>query len=297
MPETLLSTSNVLLFGQKLTDLVIVEPVESPGTATLVVAATFHHEDTTGHKHVDRVMLSGGDLVLVKNQHNDVDNGVYQVGTAKAAWTKQAPTAAMIVSVEGGKKNAGTLWILTTPSPSPTTPLHFARYHGGGRERSRHGTNRQLAEQLEGACFARIYGFSYEGYYYDLARPTLFLVHGDGDEVTPGDAVNNATRAPREPSVSGILSADFQLANDIRVWSYDKADYTIRMDLETGMFEQVLLDFELGPDAAFASGANARVSGANARVSGANARVSGANARVAGANARVAGANARSRGD
>ncbi|GLS33411.1 hypothetical protein GCM10007937_51220 [Mesorhizobium albiziae] len=72
------------------------------------------------------------------------------------------------------------------------------------------------------------------------------------------------------------------------VWSYEKADYTIRMDVETGMFEQVLLDAMLdGPGGFDARGANAR--GANAR--GANAR--GANAR--GANAR--GANARGGGN
>src|SRR6478736_1197936 len=27
---------------------------------------------------------------------------------------------------------------------------------------------------------ARIYAFSFEGYYYDLPRPIVFLVHGDG---------------------------------------------------------------------------------------------------------------------
>ena len=77
----------------------------------------------------------------------------------------------------------------------------------------------------------------------------------------------------------------FQFADDLIVWSYDKADYTIRMDVDTGMFEQVLLDLFFGGDGGGPSGARvsgARVSGA--RVSG--ARVSGA--RVSGA--RVSGA-------
>jgi len=78
--------------------------------------------------------------------------------------------------------------------------------------------------------------------------------------------------------------ADFQFADEVRVWSYDKADYTIRMDVDTGMFEDILLNAVLGGAGGLeASGMNAR--GMNAR--GMNAR--GMNAR--GMNAR--GMNAR----
>jgi len=79
------------------------------------------------------------------------------------------------------------------------------------------------------------------------------------------------------------------------VWSYDKADYTIRMDVETGMFEDVLLGAMFdggGPGGFDASGMNAR--GMNAR--GMNAR--GMNARgmnARGMNAR--GMNARGNSD
>ena len=141
------------------------------------------------------------------------------------------------------------------------------------------GGNRSVETQLmlAGARFARIYGFSYEGTYYDLPRPVLFLVHGQGEPATQARAgaagIVQPARAPSEPSLTGLAAADFEFADDLRVWSYDKADYTIRMDVETGMFEQVLLDS--GGGGAGVSGA--RVSGA--RVSG--ARVSGA--RVSGA--------------
>jgi hypothetical protein len=133
--------------------------------------------------------------------------------------------------------------------------------------------------------FARIYSFSYEGTYFDLPRPMLFLVHGEGKLVTrppPAAAANpHQSRAPAQPSVSGVAAADFEFADGLMVWSYDKADYTIRMDVETGMFEQVLLDacFGDGWDGPFVSGG--RVSGgrvAGGRVSGgrvAGGRVSG----------------------
>jgi hypothetical protein len=153
---------------------------------------------------------------------------------------------------------------------------------------ARRGHAHWLWWQLEkdDATFARIYGFSYDGAYYDLPRPVLFLVHGPGEPAVQSSNITGASeteaqlaRAPRRPSLSGVAAAEFGIADDIRVWSYDKADYTIRMDVETGMFEQVLLDifFDGGGGVSGARVSGARVSGA--RVSG--ARVSGA--RVSGA--------------
>jgi hypothetical protein len=131
-------------------------------------------------------------------------------------------------------------------------------------------------------CFARIYGFSYGNFYYDLPGATLFLVHGEGTLVTEIPDNVFPSRAPRGPDTIGLGETDFSFSNDIYVWSYDKIDFTIRMDVETGLFEDVLLGAMLdgGMDA---SGMNAR--GMNAR--GMNAR--GMNAR--GMNAR--GMNAR----
>lgn len=147
----------------------------------------------------------------------------------------------------------------------------------------RTGLNRDVEGQLTspGARFARIYGFSYEGSYYDLPRPTVFLVHGAGELVTRGRAGGgnpHGSRAPGEPSLTGVVAADFQFVDELRAWSYDRADYSIRMDIETGMFEDILLDaFFNGGGSGGPVVGGARVSGA--RVSG--ARVSGA--RVSGA--------------
>ena len=144
----------------------------------------------------------------------------------------------------------------------------------------RTGVNRHLEEQLaaKDATIARIYGFSYEGTYCDLPTPALFLVHGSGEPVTKPAVQRNNTnvaRAPGEPSLTGVAAADFQFVDELMAWSYDTADQTIRMDVEAGSFDQVLLDMYFGSGGPAVSGA--RVSGA--RVSG--ARVSGA--RVSGA--------------
>lgn len=159
----------------------------------------------------------------------------------------------------------------------------------------RRGENRQLERQLRArdATFARIYGFSYENVYYDLSYAVLFLVHGDGELVTqehlPGP---QPARAPRAAELTGLAAPGFDFADELRVWSYDKADYTVRMDVDTGMFEQVLLETLVSGAGMEASGMNARgmnAQGMNAR--GMNAR--GMNAR--GMNAR--GMNARGSSD
>ena len=162
-----------------------------------------------------------------------------------------------------------------------------------GKSQRGEGRNNLLDAQINRqARFARIYGFAYEGTYYELPEPAIFLVHGEGKNATEWKGTENApgdlaARAPNDPSMSGVASADDQIANDIRVWPYDKADYSIRMDVMTGQLEQILLDIFFGFDSPAISGA--KVSGA--KVSG--AKVSGA--KVSGA--KVSGAKARGSGD
>jgi hypothetical protein len=102
------------------------------------------------------------------------------------------------------------------------------------------GASHALADQVgaEGSCLARIYAFSYEGAYYELTRASLFLVHGEG--VPIGD--------PLTVERVGTAAACRTFADDIRVWSYDKSDMSLRLDVETGTFEQTLLEAEVDRD-------------------------------------------------
>ena len=71
-------------------------------------------------------------------------------------------------------------------------------------------------------------------------------------------------------------------------WEYDKGDFSLRLDVESGPLTEILLDATLGADPLGSyAGASARLSGASARVSGASARLSGASARLSGASARL----------
>jgi hypothetical protein len=157
------------------------------------------------------------------------------------------------------------------PPPPPEADLHRPSPPG-----ARNSANRFLDQQLErvDAQFARIYGFSFEGHYYDLPRPLIFLVHGPGvpaEDVKPG---NRASRGPAQLDRAGTGAQGYSFADNMMMWSYDKGDFSIRLDVETGPLEQILLEAMLRTDTSrsYYSGAEARLSGAEARLSGAEAR-------------------------
>ena len=163
----------------------------------------------------------------------------------------------------------------------PHNPSVAARY--GNTLLEAQVARNHAANAPDQTVFARIYGFSYEGTYYDLPRPLLFLVHGPGqpaEQAPAGPGNARFARAPDSPDRTGIAAADFSFGDQVMVWSYDKDDFTIRMEVDTGTFEDTLL-------APFFLGEGYGVSGA--KVSG--AKVSGAKlsgARIAGA--KVSGA-------
>lgn len=144
------------------------------------------------------------------------------------------------------------------------------------------GDNRFLERQLdpgENPTLARIYGFSYEGHHYDLPKPAIFLVHGAGTAVPA---------PPQDLTDTGEAAREWEFAGGMVYWEYDKGDFSMRFDVETGPLEQILLEATLAADP-FGSyaGASARLSAASARVTGASARISGASARISGASARL----------
>ena len=106
------------------------------------------------------------------------------------------------------------------------------------------------------AKLAAVYGFEFEGHYYDLPVPTILLVHGQG--TTPKNA-------------GAVVESDPKLADDVKVWEYDKADFSMRVDIDSGPLESILLEQTLESSELAAETSGKRVSGK--RVSG--KRVSG----------------------
>ncbi len=281
MTESLLSFSEVLLFGRLVSDLQLSKKdvASTVRLATTEKVANFNDIET----EIDGVDVALDDLILVRRNNSNA-NGVYKVADAGGNKFKLEDRIAVpqdeLVSVTEGAEFAGTIWRQKQVAPKQNFKEEKPRRQGLGK-------NNLLDSQLDrSAQFARIYGFAFEGTYYELPEPTVFLVHGDGELAAAASGAD--ARAPLDPSKSGVASADYQVSDDIKVWSYDKADYSIRMDVMTGMLEQILLDIYFGFDSPAISGAKvsgAKVSGA--KVSG--AKVSGA--KVSGA--KVSGAKAR----
>ena len=83
---------------------------------------------------------------------------------------------------------------------------------------------------------ARIYGFSYEGSYYKLDAPYVFLVHGDGTQIDVEDPSMNHV---------GVEMMGERFLKEVRMWSYDKVDFSVRIEITSGWLEEILLDAAL----------------------------------------------------
>lgn len=126
----------------------------------------------------------------------------------------------------------------------------------------------------------RIYSFAYEGVHQEMQRPAIFLVHGSGTRVDlddPAPDYNKLRLRPADADVIGVAAQTGSFAYDMKVWAYDQGDFTMRLDTESGPFEELLLADELDASSAPAHYSGARVSGARVR----GARVSGARVRGA----------------
>lgn len=89
-----------------------------------------------------------------------------------------------------------------------------------------------------GSQLARIYSFAYQNEIFDLASPAIFLVQEDGKPV--GDAFSVGT--------TGLAHDDGRFASDLLYWAVDRHDLSVRLDVMTGSFGRILLDYELAED-------------------------------------------------
>jgi hypothetical protein len=116
------------------------------------------------------------------------------------------------------------------------------------------GANSHLRKQLlaAGARLARIYAISYEGTFYNLPKPAIFLVHGAG---APIQGAGTAAPGPISQPVtddSGMAARDFTFESDVVYWEYDKEDISLRLDVVAGRLEEILIDAALSPTSRYA---------------------------------------------
>lgn len=124
------------------------------------------------------------------------------------------------------------------------------------------------------ARFARIYGFAYEGQYYELPRPVLFLVYGPGKPAEKdGFTVQNV----------GLAAKDWSFASDIMMWEVDDKDVSMCLDVESGPMKEILLQpiFEMEEELTLSGAAASRGAAVQRGAAAARGAAAGRGAAVA----------------
>jgi hypothetical protein len=147
------------------------------------------------------------------------------------------------------------------------------------------GGNRFLREQLAhenppgtpDARFARIFAISYEGKFYTLSAPAIFLVHGEGTNIRGSGLPNRGANLGGVTDDSGLIAKNFSFERSIDsdppdpdlvpgeavvYWEYDKGDFSLRMEIASGTFEEILLGAEVEAQMQISGAARMQAGGA-----------------------------------
>jgi hypothetical protein len=109
-----------------------------PKSAVVVATTTGQNLDLTGAETIDGVVTTTGMRVLVKNQTDATQNGIY-VANSSGAWTRATDfdgtpsgevTQGALIPVLSGNTNINSSWILVTPDPITigSTALLFTKF-------------------------------------------------------------------------------------------------------------------------------------------------------------------------
>ena len=146
-------TASVSLNTQKITGLA--DPTEAQDAATKAYVdaarsgldvkascrvATTANITLSGTQTIDGISAIAGNRVLVKNQTDQAENGIWVVNASTWARATDADTDAEVTSgmftfIEEGTTNGDSGWVLTTDNPITvgTTDLVFAQFSGAGQ--------------------------------------------------------------------------------------------------------------------------------------------------------------------
>ncbi len=100
---------------------------------------------------------------------------------------------------------------------------------------------RQIATERKPGL-ARIYGFSWQGNYFKLSAPAVYLVYGPGKVVEPG-----TDRA--EIGATGVEFKDEFFSVGVLMWAAYDVDFAVRIDITAGWLSEILI----APEASDAS--------------------------------------------
>lgn len=152
---TLLVDPSVVLATRQYCDDKVASEINKLDGKQSVLVATTAAIALTGLQTIDGVVLAAGDRVLVKDQAQAKDNGIYVV--AAGVWVRAADadaaievTPGLFVFVEKGTANADSIWQLVTDAPITlgTTALLWEMVSGKAGITA--GTYRQVTVDLRG---------------------------------------------------------------------------------------------------------------------------------------------------
>jgi hypothetical protein len=87
----------------------------------------------------------------------------------------------------------------------------------------------------KGQTIARIYAFAFQNEFFELASPALFIVSNHKGKVGAGPTLD----------FTGLSRTPANLNPELDVWTVERDDLTVRLDIMAGTFTRVLLDYEL----------------------------------------------------
>jgi hypothetical protein len=134
---------------------------------------------------------------------------------------------------------------------------------GEPRRLRRPSPNHLVVDQLRSpdALIARIYAFSFQNEFFELVKPALFVVNGEGetpirsdDDLQDDDMIDRRgdERKQRDYGfpigLTGLAQMGGNLATELRVWAYDRDDFSVRLDIMTGSFDRILIEHEFAEE-------------------------------------------------
>jgi hypothetical protein len=133
--------------------------------------------------------------------------------------------------------------------------LTFKDEENEGKLKDKENEGKLKDKENEGKLFeptlARIYAMSFEGTFYNLPKPTIFLVHGGGTDV-PSKGFAAGKQNQPDMDASGMAARDFEWESDVKYWEYDKDDVSLRLDVVTGTLDEILVDATLSATSRYA---------------------------------------------
>ncbi len=272
MAETLLTPSSIKLFGRVVTSLSFTNDTVPFG----------------GNYFLQRQLAANVDFGISGTTYGTATTNAYTITNIAPSTSFPNLTVGMTVSEVGDPVHIAPRTVITSVNIADTS---ISIYPAAIAAATGVQMNVSISPKL-----ARIYAFSFEGQYYAVPRPPLFLVHGSGIPVgnwAGPSTMDQAGVAGREWDFSGNWDQTSGVKpgpSDLNYWEYEKGDFSLRLDPEAGPFEQILLPLVLRSGADRSDRSGAGVSGAG--VSGAG--VSGAGVSGAGVSgAGVSGAGVR----